>query len=280
MRAHVIVVGNIKGGSGKSTTAVHLALSLMEAGYAVVCVDADVHQHSLGRFLENRRATALAGGRPLALPAFATLDREPGALDHRFQRGTRTMIEGISALHDVVVVDTAGSNTSLARGLHALADTILTPINDSFVDLDVLAHVAPAGAAHPDAVHIGANGVYADLVAAARERRRQREGLAIDWIVVRNRLSFLDARNKRYVEQVLSVLERRLGFRSAPGFGERVIFRELFPKGLTLLDLGEETGGGPMTLSHVAARQELRSLMEALDLAPPGGGAFAATQAG
>jgi chromosome partitioning protein len=90
----------------------------------------------------------------------------------------------------------------------------------------------------------------------------------VDWLVVRNRLSSIAARNKRDMGSVIEALARRIGFRTAQGLSERVIYRELFLNGLTLLDLRH--GSGPsMTMSHVAARQEVRDLVAALNLPPP-----------
>jgi chromosome partitioning protein len=99
-----------------------------------------------------------------------------------------------------------------------------------------------------------------------KKQRAQRDGGSIDWIVMRNRLATLDARNKRRVGGLIEQLAKRIGFRLAPGFSERVIFRELFLKGLTLLDLAES--GTEMTFSHVAARQELRGLLDTIGLVP------------
>jgi chromosome partitioning protein len=87
----------------------------------------------------------------------------------------------------------------------------------------------------------------------------------MDWVVLRNRIANLDAKNKRRVAGALDELAHRIGFRLAPGFSERVIFRELFLSGLTLLDL-KDTDPAAMTMSNIAARQEVRDLLKALDL--------------
>jgi chromosome partitioning protein len=71
--------------------------------------------------------------------------------------------------------------------------------------------------------------------------------------------------NKEKMEKALTTLAKRIGCRVAPGFHERVIFRELFPRGLTLLDL-RDIGVKQLNISNVAARQELRDLIKALDL--------------
>jgi len=144
-----------------------------------------------------------------------------------------------------------------------MADTLVTPMNDSFVDFDLL------GKVDPQSYKIKGPSFYSEMVWESRKRRAMRDGGQIDWIVMRNRLSHLDAKNKRRVEAVLESLAERIGFRLAPGFGERVIFREMFPSGLTLLDMKKEGVDAQMAMSHVAARAEVRSLMEVLDLPMP-----------
>ena len=163
---------------------------------------------------------------------------------------------------DYVVVDTPGSDTRLSRLAHARADTLVTPINDSFVDFDLLARVDPATR------RIVGPSVYSELVWERRKERAMAGGKPIDWIVMRNRLGHAEARNKREMGQSLAELAKRIGFRVAPGFGERVIFRELFLSGLTLFDLGAAAGGPALAMSHVAARQEARALIDAI-LSPP-----------
>jgi chromosome partitioning protein len=105
------------------------------------------------------------------------------------------------------------------------------------------------------------------MVWEQKKRRALTDGGSIDWIVMRNRLASLDARNKRRIGKLVEELARRIGFRLAPGFSERVVFRELFPRGLTLLDLAD--AGTALTLSHVAARQELRGLLDVIGLPKP-----------
>jgi chromosome partitioning protein len=252
--AHVIVLGNEKGGSGKSTTAMHLIVGLLLERRRVGCLDLDLRQATLSRYLANRVAFGKRGGVRLPMPDQVVLEltASEDALD--------AAIVGLKARNDVVVIDCPGSDTPLSRRAHAMADTLITPLNDSFIDFDVLAHVDAEG------VKVVRPSHYAEMVWEQRKRRALERRTPIDWIVMRNRLSALGTRNKRDIEQALERLAQRVGFRLAPGFGERVILRELFLKGLTLLDLRERGTGGGLTMSHVAARQEVRGLLQALRL--------------
>jgi len=84
--------------------------------------------------------------------------------------------------------------------------------------------------------------------------------------VLRNRLAHNQALNRRKVGKALENLSKRIGFRIVPGFAERVVFRELFVMGLTLLDL-KKSNRLSLSLSNIAARQEVRELVKALNLA-------------
>ncbi|MEO5337944.1 MAG: division plane positioning ATPase MipZ [Magnetospirillum sp. WYHS-4] len=253
-KIRVIVVGNEKGGSGKSTTAMHLAVGLMLAGRRVGCLDLDLRQRSLGRFMENRATFAAARGIQLAMP-----ESRPVAEGEDADRTVSEALASLLATNDLAIVDTPGSDSPLSRAGHSFADLLVTPLNDSLVDLDGLARVDPEKMAVKGPSH------YAELVWQQKLRRAQRDGGSLDWVVLRNRLSHLDAHNKREVGRLLGDLARRIGFRIVEGFGERVIYRELFLKGLTVMDIHQTEG---MNLSHVAARQEVRGLIEALRLGP------------
>ena len=264
-RPQIIVLGNEKGGSGKSTTAMHLIVALLRADASVGSIDLDARQGTLTRYVENRRATA--GELPLPLwrhiPIDASrLDSATAATAEERARLTQTLTELADC--DFIVIDTPGSDTGLSRIGHAQADILITPLNDSFLDLDLLARLDGQGK------HIKGPSIYAEAVWEQRKRRALADGGSIDWIVMRNRLSSLDARNKRDIGRLLEQLSKRIGFRLAPGFSERVIFRELFPRGLTLLDLNTGKGGPALNMSHVAARQEVRALLQAVGIASPG----------
>jgi chromosome partitioning protein len=262
-RAHLLVIGNEKGGSGKSTTALHVAVALLGEGARVATLDLDARQGTLGRYVENRAAYARRKGLELPMPVHAAVplstlpDRAAAEADERAR------LEEVIGAVDFVIVDTPGSDTHLSRLAHTWADTLLTPLNDSFIDLDLLARV------DPDTLKIVRPSIYAEAVWKQRQLRAVQGGRPVDWVVMRNRLSSLAARNKRDMGTVLSALARRIGFRTAAGLSERVIYKELFLNGLTLLDLKRGSGGPSLTLSHVAARQEVRDLVAALNLPRP-----------
>ncbi|SME88002.1 chromosome partitioning protein [Tistlia consotensis] len=262
----VVVLGNEKGGSGKSTTAMHLVVALLRLGYKVGVVDLDARQGTLSRYVENRTAFVQSTGLPLPLPELRRVARSESPSREVAESEERTRFDGALAELaglDFLVIDTPGSDSHLSRLGHQAADVLITPLNDSFIDLDLLARIDPEGR------RILGPSVYSQMVWEQRQQRARAGGRPVDWIVMRNRLSHLDARNKQKVGGLLDQLAKRIGFRLAPGFGERVIFRELFPKGLTLLDLRE--AGTDLTLSHLAARQEVFSLLSALGLeADPG----------
>ncbi|TCM82547.1 division plane positioning ATPase MipZ [Rhodovulum steppense] len=261
--AHIIVVGNEKGGAGKSTMSMHVATALARLGHRVGALDLDLRQRSFGRYMENRRAYMDRSGLDLPtpdyreLPEIASQQLEPG--ENLYDRRLAEAIAGMEQDKDFILIDCPGSHTRLSQVAHTLADTLITPLNDSFIDFDLLAR------------HDGASGkilgpsIYSEMVWNARQMRAQAGLKPIDWVVLRNRLGAQQMHNKRKMGDALVNLSRRIGFRVAPGFSERVIFRELFPSGLTLLDL-RDTGVTGMNISNIAARQELRDLMVELRL--------------
>jgi chromosome partitioning protein len=263
--AHVVVLGNEKGGSGKSTLAMHVAVALLNVGQRVATIDLDSRQKSFTRYIEFRRDWAKRTGLALKIPAHACIAR--GAtlkLDDNGAIEAAQFAEAISAIeqsHDFVVIDTPGADTHLARLAHSLADTLITPLNDSFVDFDVL------GTLHPIDLVVTGEGPYAEMVRDARRQRREIDFVRMDWVVVRNRMSQVGSRKDGLVGEGLEQLAARLGFRCIEGFAERVIYRELFPRGLTALDAVEDskpdTAAGPPDAS---VQQEVLRLIDGLKL--------------
>ncbi len=264
--AHIIVFGNEKGGSGKSTTAMHVLTALARSGRRVGAIDLDLRQQSLFRYLDNREAFVARTGTALALPVRVALTAS--GHDSATEAEAEEEERFAGALHaldrdcDTIVIDCPGSHSRYARMAHATADTLVTPMNDSLVDFDLLARLDPATG------RVLGPSVYAEMVWKARQLRARAGLKPVDWLVLRNRMATVEARNRRRVGRALGELSRRIGFRLAPGFSERVVFRELFLQGLTLLDL-KDTGAGTLSISNVAARQELRELIATLALPGP-----------
>ncbi len=261
--AHIIVVGNEKGGSGKSTTSMHVGTALARMGHRVGALDLDLRQRSFGRYVENRLAYLERAGLDLPTPDYRVLPEiAPETLaegENPYDARLSAAVTALEAVSDFIIIDCPGSHTRLSQVAHSLADTLITPLNDSFIDFDLLARVdAETG-------KVTGPSIYSEMVWQARQLRAQAGLKPIDWLVVRNRLGAQQMHNKKKVGAALEDLSRRIGFRVAPGFSERVIFRELFPRGLTLLDL-KDTGVDQLNMSNLAARQELRDLMAELKL--------------
>jgi chromosome partitioning protein len=263
--AHVIVLGNEKGGSGKSTVAVHVIVALLKAGRRVASIDTDSRQLSLTRYLENRARWSRKNDLALELPVHFSV--KPGAgetitdIEADEFAAFKAIVERLGQTFDFVVIDTPANDSYRMRLSHAIADTLITPVNDSFVDLDVLGRV------DPENLSVLATSQYAELVRGARRERHLGDSGETDWIVLRNRLSTLASRNQAKVVRGLKELSALLEFRIADGVSERVIFREFFPMGLTALDqLDRTTLGVQPTMSHLAARREVSELIAFLNL--------------
>src|SRR5258708_6731221 len=263
--AHVIVVGNEKGGTGKSTLAMHLTAALMNGGQRVATIDLDSRQKTFTHYVESGRSWAKrCGGRLKAPTHFCVSSGSTRKLDENeaieFTRFSDALAS-IERAYDFLVIDTPGTDNHLTRLAHSMADTLVTPINDSYVDFDVLGRVDPTTFTVTGESH------YAKMVREARLQRRLVDGARMDWIVMRNRLSLIDSGNKERISRGLVEMATRIGFRTAEGLAERVVYPEFFPRGLTALDdLDDKTLGTNPSASHVAARQEVIGLMETIKL--------------
>ena len=247
---HHIVFANEKGGTGKSTTAVHVAIALASRGARVACIDLDSRQRTLYRYLENRRDTIKRRGIHLAMPMFEVFE-------HDSQATLERQVDRLSQDNDFMIYDTPGRDDKYARFVATRANTLVTPINDSFVDFDLIGQV------DAENFKVRRLSFYAELIWEARKERAKADGVTIDWVVVRNRLHNMEARNQQRMTDAIAELSKRVGFRSVPGLNERVIYRELFPSGLTLIDKGHL---GQLATAHIVARQELRELVTGLAL--------------
>src|SRR6516165_10046315 len=255
---HVVVIGNQKGGSGKSTFAMHIIVALLKAGKRVASFDLDLNQLTLTRYLGNRHEWDRKHEQKLELPDHYPVTEEvhgttlrrfisrlkkigrahkddfigSNALSHSADLGhfiSQLKKIGRARTHDFIVIDTPGGVQHLSLIAHGMADTLITPINDSLVDLDVLVAMEQSDLEPQPSV-------YAKMVWRALEARRKVSGRTTDWIVVRNRLESVETSNQQQITRVLDVIQRTLGLRIARGLLERPVHREFFAAGLTVFD--------------------------------------------
>jgi chromosome partitioning protein len=263
--AHVIVVGNEKGGSGKSTIAVHVVVALARAGHRVATIDLDSHNKTLTHFIEDRCNWAKRSGVALEIPdSFCLTEAEGFRRDDNERADRDALIKVVASVehsYDFLVIDTPSADGYLTWLALGIADTLITPLNDSFVDFDALGNIDPVTYALIEPSK------YAKMVRDERRARRQFDHSDIDWVVMRNRLSTLHSRSTDRLTQALSDLGLQLGFRCARGFTERAIYRDLFPRGLTVLDAIDEPALGKRHIqSHRNAREEVQALIATLKL--------------
>ncbi len=269
-KSHIIVIGNEKGGAGKTTTSMHLIVSLLHLGFKVASVDVDCRQKSLSRYLENRTNYALKQKINLYSPKHYILneiteekeeeiEQHKALLKKQLEQIIEDEVNSVDAC-DFLVIDTPGNNTFLSSYAHSLADTIITPINDSFLDLDVIAKI------EADTLAMISPSFYAQAIWEQKMEKARRSNQEINWILLRNRLSAIDAKNKQKMTEVLTKIASRLGFRIADGFNERVIYRELFLQGLTLLDIKPGISNITLNISHIAAKQELNNFLKQMNI--------------
>ena len=264
-RPHIVVLGNHKGGSGKSTLAMHIAAGLMKEGRRVATLDLDFQQRTFTHYIENRRAWAKDNGITLNVPTHLCVDDSAADKSSLTDHARISLIsDAISALelhYDFIVIDTPGGSSLVSVFAHGLADTLITPVNDSFVDLDAILGLKKTQDQLPR------QSEYSEAVRRALDARRAVTKRKIDWFVVRNRMLSSSSRNARDVHKTIAAAGEKAGFQVATGLSERVIYRQYFPIGLTAFDsLETSLLGMKPTTAHVLARQEVRQLIESVHL--------------
>lgn len=261
-RARVVVVGNEKGGAGKSTLAALIAISMMYRGQRVAVMDLDLRQQSLSRLLANRRQWLPAARVEAPMPLEYKLVDDPARIADDQPLACRLFEEAITLAMgdaDLIVIDTPGSDTAISRAAHLQADLVVTPMNDSFVDFDVIGNIDPVTMRLIQPSH------YAESILRARDLR-ERHNRRLDWVVVRNRLAGPDTHNRERLGRALETLSREVGFRIGPSMRERVAYREMFPFGLTLADVSARLRPDQVTTPKAVAREEVNALLDALGL--------------
>lgn len=256
--AHIITVGNEKGGSGKSTITMNLAIGLLRLGYKVGTVDLDSHQATLTSYMKNRWNHIADGGYDVPSPEHIHIEHANGdnVPDNyeKEQWRVETAVRELASYNDFVVIDTPGNNMFMNLIGHSVADTLITPINDSLVDLDVLVKLDKHSFA------MKGPSTYARMVEDMKVRRTLRMQEPLNWFVMVNRTNLHRKEDEYTVQDVVKRLQYEMDFIMAPSFSDRMIFRELFLKGLTMLDLKE----GPdnvLNMGNINARQEVRNLV-------------------
>ena len=224
----------------------HVAVALLKEGQRVGTIDLDSNQKSLTHYIENRRVWTKHQGIELKTPIHRHIQRAEGAKLDKNEADELAAFESVIASFgepiDFLVIDTPAHDSYLMRLAHLAADTLLTPLNDSFLDFGTLASIDPVTHEITDTGH------YAAMVAVARQQRRSFDHSHVDWLVIRNRFSL-----RRLLDDGLDKLAMRLGFRSLDGCAERIVYRELFPTGLTAFERGDfENSNEPGTSGSAA----------------------------
>lgn len=252
-KAHIIVVGNEKGGTGKSTLSMHMAIKLMQEQFKVAVIDLDGRQGSLSKYIGNRRNYSAQHGILLPTPTHYVF--EPVAKEQN-RKEIEELIQTLSQQFDAIIIDTPGSRNYLFELAHQYPHTLVTPISDSMIDLSAIADI------NYQTDEIIKAGHYAEYVWNIKKKLASQELPYLNWVICGNKISPLRSNNKNYVFKRLESLSKLYGFRFTSGLKDRVIYKELFLEGLTVLDLNNQDLRRRMTMSHLAAKMELNNLME------------------
>jgi chromosome partitioning protein len=246
----------------------HLAVGLIKAGRRVATLDIDFEGRTLSQYIHNRLGFAQANELALDTPAHyrvtdALSNTKSGETETAEINFISSAIAAAESDHDFIIIDTPSVLTKSNLFAHALADTVISPINDSFLDLDA---IVPS----TEMTQEIARSAYTAAIHRAREARELVTSRTIEWLVIPNRVfSSLDTRNERTIRMAIEEASLRLGFRIAPGIAELLVYRQLFPKGLTAFDPMEESLLGVKPgISHVLARQDLRQLTSLVNFTP------------
>lgn len=249
-KGHIIVFANEKGGVGKSTSAFHTCIALCNAGERVAALDVDLRQLTFHRALWARAESATDYGVTLPGP-------EQIMLAQQNEQELEEKLRMARIHHSFIVIDVGGHDSPIARRAIFMADTIVTPVNDSFIDLDMLGRIDPRNG------ELKTLGNFARLVEHLKEPGLAFRPKPLDWVVMQNRSRSLATKNERKIRDALTKIAPVAGFRLVPGLRERVTYRELFPLGLTLFDLEAIPELGR---AQPNAREEIWAMLRALNL--------------
>lgn len=254
---HIIVIGNEKGGTGKSTIAMHLAVKLMMERYKIAVIDLDGRQGSLSKYVENRRNFCETHKIVLPIPLLYRFEpvEDYTQIPSDLQNLDDTIKE-LSSKVDAIIIDTPGHKNYLFEAAHQYADTLITPITDSLIDLNSIAEIDVSNG------QLKNSGSYAEFIWNIKKQLASHGKPYLNWIITGNKTSATRSRNKNFIFEVLNKLGKLYGFRFCEGFKDRVIYRELFLDGITVLDMQQEALKRKMSISHLAAKLEIKNLAE------------------
>ena len=256
-KAHIIVISNEKGGTGKSTLSMHLAVKLMQEGFSVATIDLDGRQGTLSKYIENRNIFNSEHHLDLPIPLHFRFAPESNPyLVPAEREKIANQIYQLKNKVDAIIIDTPGTKNYLFEEAHKHADTLITPISDSLIDLSVIADVDYTND------KIKNPGPYADFVWETKKFLASQGKEYLNWIVVGNKFSNFNSKNKNIVFSYLKKVSRLYGFRFLEGMKDRTIYKELFLEGLTVLDMSHPQLKLKMSMSHLAAKREIKAVAE------------------
>ena len=198
-KAHTIVISNEKGGTGKSTISMHLAVKLMQEGFKVATVDLDGRQGTLSQYLNNRKLFCFKNAIKLPEPDhFKFAPTEDYAHIQEHAACVEMQIKSLIPLYDAIIIDTPGNKNYLFELGHKFADTLITPIGDSLIDLNSISEIDfSTGKA-------GKPGVYANYIWEVKKALAAQGKNYLNWIVVGNKVSSTKSSNKILVFEYLA----------------------------------------------------------------------------
>lgn len=231
LKQKIIVFGHEKGGTGKSTLTIHVAIGLKMQNYTVGVIDLDARQGTSIRFLTRRERLDLM----VPDQYFGILNSTSDSKEIAFKEDEIALKTAITKMRDLdyIIIDTRGSNNNFTQLAINFCDKLITPINDSVLDIDMLISIGSK-----DQVFFGP---YTQTVWEQKKQRNLQNNMKpIDWYLIRNRVSPIVTKNTNNCTAMLETICRKIGCKLGPSITERVIYKETLDRGLLLFDLQDQ----------------------------------------